>query len=175
MIARLNTWLAGIDGLLSARLRVTGRPGWRRSLAAALTHSGDALPFLAGLALLFVVGGPAWRVRVLALVLADTLTFLVTQTLKFLVRRARPEGEWGKMVRRIDPYSFPSGHSSRGGAMATMGLLIGPLWFGVLLATWGVLLALSRVALGVHYLSDALGGLLLGMMMALLIGLLVFV
>ncbi len=113
--------------------------------------------------------------RVLALVLGDALTFLITQTLKFLVRRARPAGKWGEMVRRIDPYSFPSGHSARGGAMATMGLLLGPLWFGALLAAWGLLVALSRVALGVHYLSDAIGGVVLGVLMALLIGLLVFV
>ena len=48
----------------------------------------------------------SWRSGILilaALVLA----------IKFLVRRQRPEGEWGAIYRNTDPHSFPSGHAAR--------------------------------------------------------------
>lgn len=173
MIAEANLKLAALDERLSARLRLAGTRVWLRRAAILVTRSGDGLPFLLFLALIYLIGAPPWRVRVVTLVLADTLTFLVIQTLKFIVRRARPEGDWGQMYRRLDPYSFPSGHSARGGTMAAMSLVVGPPWFGAILLVWGLCVAASRVLLGVHYLSDAIGGLSVGVAMALALRLLV--
>jgi undecaprenyl-diphosphatase len=39
---------------------------------------------------------------------------------------------------------------------------LGPTWLGVILAVWAVLVCLSRVIMGVHYLSDILAGASLG-------------
>ncbi len=85
--------------------------------------------------------------------------------LKFSIRRPRPEGEWGKIYRITDPHSFPSGHAARSAALAVMGLAIGPPWFGLTLALWAPWVGLSRVALGVHYLSDVVAGWLVGAVM----------
>lgn len=170
---KLNTWLAAGDERISSALYLGETPGWRRTLAMVITHSGDGLPFLLFLGVLFLLGGPEWRVRVIVMLATDVLTFLVVQTLKFLVRRSRPVGEWGQMYRRLDPYSFPSGHSARGGSMAMMALLLGPTWFGVLFVIWGVAVAFSRVILGVHFFSDAISGFVLGITMALTMWLLV--
>lgn len=170
---KLNTWLAEGDERVSGALYLKETRKWARRFAIFITHTGDGLPFLVFLGLLFLFGSGAWRVRVIALLAADTLTFLVVQTLKFLIRRSRPVGEWGQMYRRMDPYSFPSGHSARGGTMAMMGLLVGPAWFGVALLVWGVTVAFSRVALGVHFFSDAISGFTLGIVMALALWLLV--
>ncbi len=169
----VSAHLTDADERQSARLNIAEEPGKRRALASLVTHSGDVLPYLILLALLFVLGGAAWRFRTLALLAADTLTFLVAQLLKVIIRRIRPEGKWGEMYRRIDPYSFPSGHAARGGAMAAMGLIVGPLWFGAALAVWGLSLAVSRVVLGVHFLSDAVAGFALGVIIAVVLGLLV--
>ena len=46
---------------------------------------------------------------------------------------------------------------------------IGPLWFGLLLLIWAPLVGLARVAMGVHYLSDVLAGMLLGVAIGVLI------
>ena len=169
MIRRTNDWLSERDVSFSDRLRFAEERRLRRIVAIAITHSADGLPFLIFLALLYLLGSPEWRVRVILLLLADLLTFLVVQTLKFLIRRSRPVGEWGQMYRRMDPFSFPSGHSARGGAMATMGIIAGPPWFAVLLAVWGVMVAFSRILLGVHYVSDAMGGFALGVTLSLAI------
>lgn len=171
---KLNTWLAESDERISGALYMGEIVDWRRSVFILITHSGDGVPFLLFLGALFLFGGPDWRTRVVYLLAADILTFLVVQTLKFLIRRGRPAGEWGQMYRRLDPYSFPSGHSARGGAIATMSLLVAPPWFGGIMLVWGLLVAFSRVILGVHYFSDAISGFTLGISMSLALWLLFF-
>jgi len=89
-------------------------------------------------------------------------------TLKLIVRRQRPEGEWGAIYRNTDPHSFPSGHAARAILLAVLGLGLGPLWFAVVLVIWGPLVALARVAMGVHFLSDVLAGGFLGLMIGIL-------
>lgn len=170
---RLNAWLDRLDTRLSARLNIAEKKGLGRTVAILITRSGDALPFLAALGALAVMGGPLWRMRALLLVVADMLAFLLSQALKFATRRARPEGTWGEVYRRLDPYSFPSGHAARGGAVGGMALALGPLWFGMALMAWGVAVATSRVMMGVHYLSDIVAGFLLGMGIAVALALVV--
>ncbi len=173
MIVEITDRLLSLDRQLSSRLCVAERPGMLRTLTAIVTHSGDAFSFLSILATLFLLGGPEWRLRVVVLVATDLITFVVTQVIKVAIRRTRPAGEWGQIYRHTDPYSFPSGHSARGGAMAAMGLILGPAWFGGVLVMWGVALALSRVSMGVHYLSDAIGGFLIGVGVAAALAMLV--
>ena len=151
------------DRAISARLCIAEHPGVLRALIALLTHSGDGAVALVGLGLLFALGPSEWHSRALALLGADIVTFVIVQLAKLIIRRARPSGEWGRFYRRLDPHSFPSGHAARGGALAAVGMALGPPWFGGLLAIWGLLVALSRVLLGVHYLSDAIAGFLIGL------------
>ena len=91
------------------------------------------------------------------------LSVVVTSVVKFAVRRRRPAGEWGAIYRKTDPHSFPSGHASRTIAISIV-VLAGhwPLIAGVLLL-WSLLVGLSRIILGVHYLYDVLAGYLLGL------------
>jgi undecaprenyl-diphosphatase len=170
---RLNRWLAAHDVAWSERLSVAEEPGALRTAAIVITRSGDALPLLLMLAAIFLLSGPVVRAHVLIFVLGDLLAFLATYLLKFAARRPRPEGEWGQSYRRTDPHSFPSGHSARGGVFAMTAVLLGPWWLAVGTALWGVAVAYSRVAMGVHYLSDAVVGFCTGAGIALLIALLI--
>lgn len=166
------TWLDK-DRALSARLSVIETSGWRRRLAILVTRSGDAPYLLAIMGLLVAFGAPEWRYRALMLLLVDLFNLIVTLLVKVISRRARPKGRWGRWYRKTDPNSFPSGHASRGGAIGTAGLLLGPPWFGLLLVGWGVSVAFSRVATGVHYVSDVVAGFALGALMGGLLTLLV--
>jgi undecaprenyl-diphosphatase len=132
-----------------------------------LAHSGDSWFWLAGLILLWLLGSAYWRQRALALAVGIVVTAALVLTIKFLVRRRRPEGEWGAIYRNTDPHSFPSGHAARAIMLVAMAIGLGPAWFAVLLIIWAPLVSLARVAMGLHYLSDVLAGIALGLVMGL--------
>jgi len=168
----LNTLLE-TDARLSAQMRVAEKPGPLRYLAIFFAHSGDSWFWGMGLGVVWLVGDAAWKVLAVKLVVAIGITAVIAQTLKWLIRRRRPEGEWGAIYRMTDPHSFPSGHAARMAMLVVLALALGPVWFGVLLILWSPLVALARVAMGVHYLSDIVGGAVLGVVIGLLLALLV--
>jgi membrane-associated phospholipid phosphatase len=86
--------------------------------------------------------------------------------IKFLVRRKRPEGEWGGIYRNTDPHSFPSGHAARAFLIAVVASALAPPWLGILLWIWAPLVSVARVAMGVHYVSDIVAGAGLGIVVA---------
>jgi undecaprenyl-diphosphatase len=146
---------------------IAGRPGPLRSLAAVLAHSGDSWFWLAGLAIVWLLGTGFWKSRALALGVGILVTAGLVLAIKFTVRRRRPAGDWGSIYRSTDPHSFPSGHAARAFMLAVMALGLGPAWLGMLLIVWAPLVTLARVAMGVHYLSDVLAGALFGVLMGL--------
>ena len=162
--------LLKLDERWSQRIRVAEKPGLLRTLAAFLAHSGDSWFWLLGLVLLYVLGDEFWRWRASVLGTGILITAIVVLIIKFTVRRRRPEGEWGGFYRKSDPHSFPSGHAVRAVMLAVVAIGIGPGWLALLLAIWAPLVALARAAMGVHYLSDVLAGMLLGVVMGLLVG-----
>jgi undecaprenyl-diphosphatase len=161
------------DARWSEKLRVAEKPGPLRSLAILLAHSGDS--WFWGVALIFVawLGDGFWRRWAWWIFIGIAVTAVITQTLKWLFRRQRPAGEWGAIYRSADPHSFPSGHAARMVMLFVLGAALGPAWFAALLALWAPLVALARVAMGVHYLSDILAGAGLGLAVGLLLARLV--
>ncbi len=164
MKTSLTHWL-DLDARLSARMRVAEQPGPLRTAAALFAHSGDSWFCILALILLGWLGTDFWRARALALIVWIVITAVLVLIVKFTVRRQRPQGEWGDIYRKTDPHSFPSGHATRAMMLAVLSLGLGPLWFGLLLLAWAPLVALARVAMGVHYLSDILAGIFLGIVL----------
>jgi membrane-associated phospholipid phosphatase len=154
--------LLALDARLSARMRVAERPGPLRSVAAVLAHSGDSWFWWAGLALLWWRGNAFWRPWALTVLLSIIALAVIVLAIKFSIRRRRPEGEWGAIYRNTDPHSFPSGHAARAILIAVLALVLGPWWLAVVLCAWAPLVSLARVAMGVHYLSDVVAGIVLG-------------
>jgi len=155
--------LIELDLRLSEKMRIAEKPGLLRTLAAVLAHSGDSWFWLAGLGLIWWLGSVYWKERALILIVSILVTAVVVFAVKLLVRRKRPEGEWGKFYRSTDPHSFPSGHAVRAVMLAVVVLGLGPLWLGMVLLVWAPLVGLARVAMGVHYLSDVIAGMVLGL------------
>jgi undecaprenyl-diphosphatase len=158
-----------LDVQFSTRARAIDRLGRWRILAVFLAHSGDSWFWLLALALIALLGPAYWQVRAQVLAAGVLITAVIVMVLKFSIRRRRPEGEWGTIYRKSDPHSFPSGHSARGTMLAVLALGLGPVWLGLVLLLWAPLMALARVMLGVHYLSDILAGLILGVLMGFLL------
>jgi undecaprenyl-diphosphatase len=158
-----------LDARLTERMRIAEQPGLLRTLAVILAHSGDSWFWLVGLGLVWLLGSDYWKQLALILIIAILLTAGVVFVVKFTVRRRRPEGEWGKFYRNTDPHSFPSGHAVRAVMLAVVTLGLGPLWLGLTLLMWAPLVGLARVAMGVHYLSDVIAGMILGLMIGVAI------
>jgi undecaprenyl-diphosphatase len=104
--------LIELDIRLTKDLRIAEQPGPLRTLAVMLAHSGDSWFWLAGLGLLWWLGSGYWKTRAIVLVIAILLTALVVFSVKFTVRRKRPEGEWGKFYRTPARIPFPPGMPS---------------------------------------------------------------
>ena len=154
--------LLSLDARLSAQLRVAERPGLLRTCAAFLAHSGDSWFWWAGLALLWWRGNQFWRPWALTVLFSIIGLAVIVLAIKFTIHRRRPEGEWGGMYRSTDPHSFPSGHAARAILIGVLAIGLGPGWLAMLLGVWAPLVALARVAMGLHYLSDIVAGAVLG-------------
>jgi membrane-associated phospholipid phosphatase len=150
------------DADWSARLNLSETAGWRRNISRILAHSGDSWFMIPVMGLIWLAGDGLWKWRMLVFFLAMCITALCAVGLKRLIGRRRPEGQWGLIYRSTDPHSFPSGHAARLFMLAVLSLHVGPPGLTAALWIWAPLVSYARVALGVHYLSDMLGGALLG-------------
>ena len=143
-------------------MRVAERPGFIRTVAVILAHSGDSWFWWAGLALLWWRGNQFWRPWALTVLVSIIVLAVIVLAIKFTIRRRRPEGDWGAMYRTTDPHSFPSGHAARVILIAVLAIGLGPWWLALILCLWAPLVSLARVAMGLHYLSDVFAGAILG-------------
>jgi undecaprenyl-diphosphatase len=154
------------DERFSDKMRVAEKPGALRSIAAFLAHSGDSWFWAAGLIALWASGDSFWKRWAIVQFFAISMLAALVMSIKFLVRRRRPEGEWGMIYRNTDPHSFPSGHAARAFLIALVATGLGPAGLAVVLWIWAPLVAIARVAMGVHYLSDIVAGAALGVIFA---------
>jgi len=158
-----DPWLER-DAAWSQALRLQDSQRLPRAVAAVLAHSGDSWFWALGLLIVAAAGSPPARLDALRTLAAIAGLAVVVLAIKLLIRRRRPEGEWGAIYRTTDPHSFPSGHAARVVLLALLAVAWGSPALAVVLILWAPLVALSRVAMGLHYLSDIVGGALLGLL-----------
>jgi len=90
----------------------------------------------------------------------------LVQLLKKTLGRARPD----EILIHADFGSFPSGHVANAATIAVaLAFILRRVWVWFAGAAWVILMALSRTYLGAHWLSDTVGGALLGIGVAVLL------
>jgi undecaprenyl-diphosphatase len=147
----------------AASQRMTRYNGNRlvRSFAWLTARSGDSVVWLLISAILLWLRRPeGWP-----LLITIAVTAFLTALAKGIFKRERPSEKWAIAT---DKYAFPSGHAARAGAVAVALAVIFPP-YAFLCFLWAALVALSRVILARHYLSDVVGGLLLGVVVSLVL------
>jgi undecaprenyl-diphosphatase len=104
---------------------------------------------------------------------AVLLAFLIERPVYFVLKnglkRNRPQAalkNFRSIITPSDKFSFPSGHTSAAFMMATLLGFYFPFLM-IPLYCWAVLVGFSRVVLGVHFPTDILVGIILGISTAL--------
>jgi undecaprenyl-diphosphatase len=159
-LSRAKTTLSGPDLNLMRRFNGWRAPRWVRWWMLLATRAGDG--WLWGLIGLAVLLSPdAMRFRAIeAAACAVTCGIVLFHKVKRVFCRTRPRDIephcWAHIVTR-DKFSFPSGHSTTAFAVAvSLGCFYPEVLPALLVLAANV--AISRVVVGMHFLSDVLAG-----------------
>ena len=133
-------------------------------VSQAISHTGDGHLYALIGALAWFVDGPLGRVFLMTGLLAFAIELPIYWLAKNLFKRRRPQELSELLTSFITPsdrYSLPSGHTS---AAFLMAVLLGHFYSDtqLLAMSWASAIAVSRVLLGVHFLTDVVIGALLG-------------
>lgn len=132
----------------------------------AVTHLGDYGWFWIALGILFLVYRKTRPVGISVLMSLVIEALITNIFLKNWIARIRPYDYSNEVILLIEKqidFSFPSGHSGASFAAAYICVRMLPKRYGVPLFILAILISFSRLYVGVHFPSDVLGGVLLGL------------
>ncbi len=148
-------------------------PKWKRGLILA-NYAVTGTFFLAYFALC-IASFWVWDDKdIVKIFTIPAAALLLVSVLRLLVRRPRPYSAEGANItplidkKQSDRKSFPSRHIACAFVIAAV-FLAYMRWVGVALLPLGVFLCYARFALGVHYPTDLLVGMGLGLLCGLLL------
>jgi membrane-associated phospholipid phosphatase len=139
------------------------------SVARAVTYLGSSTAAVVSVALIGFLVTRSRRDLRQSLAVAATLVLgalaarQVTAGLKVFIERPRPQ--WPATT--VGGYSFPSGHATAAGFVAVVAGSLLPGRWRWLSIPFAVAIPLTRLVLGVHYLSDVAAGLAVGAALAI--------
>lgn len=168
---RMNLYLHrmhAFDASLCVSLNRTSRHRWVRLAFRLISRLGDGVfwyTVMLGIVLADPVDG--W-LPALHMALAGLSGTLIYKWLKGKTLRPRPY-EVHQAIHvagaPLDRFSFPSGHTLHAVVFCSVGLTYFPALVSLLLP-FTLLVALSRLVLGLHYPSDVLAGAAIGALIA---------
>ncbi len=167
-VANMLQFIATGDHKLMRKLNSWPAPKWIRLWAMAATRAGDGwLWYFAGLLVLLFGGQTRWA-AVAAAGSSAGIGAAVFVLVKRVSGRKRPceiaPHCWATLLPP-DRFSFPSGHTITAFAVAVAFGQFYPSLLPILLFC-AVSIALSRILLGMHFLSDILAGAAIGSLLA---------
>jgi undecaprenyl-diphosphatase len=119
------------------------------------------------IALPFIYGNQGWKVS-LHMISVAAVAYIIYKILKTETKRIRPYNYNEEILQNspvLDQFSFPSGHTMHAFSFATILLHYYPEW-AIIVIPFIILVALSRLVLGLHYPSDVAMGIFIGYLLA---------
>ncbi len=138
-----------------------------RGYFVAVSRLGDGVFWYLLMAGLMALGGTRGLFASLHLAATGLVSLGLYKALKRVTRRPRPfvaDARIHAWIAPLDEFSFPSGHTLHAVAFT----FIAVAWFPLLawlLVPFAISVALSRVLLGLHYPSDVLAALAIGIVL----------
>ena len=136
-----------------------------RKLFRTVSRLGDGVVWYCMMAMLPIIGGYDGLVISIHMIVTALAGLLIYKITKSLSGRERPYISHGEQVAcempPLDRYSFPSGHTLHAVSFTIVLYSYFPqlLW---LLLPFTLLIAASRMILGLHYPSDVIAGAVIG-------------
>lgn len=137
-------------------------------LCRLLSWSGDGVLYITLACCLYWLHGIA-NPLLQAMLLGFALERPVYFVLKNAFKRDRPQQailNFRSVITPSDQFSFPSGHTSAAFLVATLVSYFFP-GLTIILYAWALLVGFSRIVLGVHFPTDTLMGVVLGVSTAM--------
>ena len=145
--------------------------GWLDGIMIFITKLGDAGLFWIAVGLILAVIPKTRKCGILVLI-SMALTFLLGNIiLKNLIARPRPfrvDNSVALLIPEPGEYSFPSGHTMNSFTASVM-IFLHYKKPGIAALVLAALIAFSRMYLFVHYPTDILGGIVIGIFDAVLV------
>lgn len=134
-----------------------------------ITHLGDTGAIWIALALILLLFRRTRRVGIFCAAAMILNLLLTNVALKNIIQRIRPYDVMESLNILIEAqhdFSFPSGHTACSFAAAWTIFRTAPRKYSIPALILAVLISFSRLYVGVHYPTDVLGGLLVGILAA---------
>lgn len=165
--APLHRRVAGGDAALCLRANAWCGQSRLRHGFALVSRLGDGPLWYTLMGLLVLADGMQGLAVSLRLAATGLLTLAIYRAMKRWTRRPRPFASDARIhawVAPLDEFSFPSGHTLHAVAFTVVTMAFYPA-LGWLLVPFTAAVAVSRVVLGLHYPSDVLVAIVLGLML----------
>ena len=160
------SWITGMDVSILLFIQEHIRMDVMNPFWKGITALGDAGLFWIILGIILLIPRKTRKVGWMVLLSLALGALITNVTLKNLVARIRPYDLVNTIVplvaKPVD-FSFPSGHTCASFASAEVYYRMLPKKYGISAMILAGMIAFSRMYVGVHYPTDVIGGILVGL------------
>ena len=171
-MSELFNTLMQIDANLLLWIQENVRSAELTPVMQGFSTLGNAGIFWIAVSILLMIPKRTRRAGIISLA-SIVVTFCICNLwLKNAVARVRPYEVINGLEILIDAedtWSFPSGHAASSFAASVAILRCAKKWLGIPCVCVAALIAFSRLYVGVHYPSDVIGGIAIGLVVALVL------
>ena len=160
-----------IDGNILLFIQEYLRADWMTPIWKFITSLGNAGWFWILLTIILLIPEKTRKIGIASAVSLLIGTIITNLALKNIVARTRPyevvEG-LQLLVGKAHDFSFPSGHSCASFASAFIIYKMAPEKYGIPALILASLIAFSRLYVGIHYPTDVIAGIIIGIFSAVM-------